>query len=74
MDCSYGLHLVVLGGWRGGGNSFSRKSFSMENVFWKKIIFHIPFSVVWYKIDDFLQNKEKYQLSNLSGKKYQLNS
>jgi len=55
-----------------GANDFLEKSFSMKNIFSKEIDFHITFFIVWYKINYFSRKKKKYQLSHLSGKKYQL--
>jgi len=49
-------------GWR--ENGFPEKLFSMENVFLRKIDFHIIFSIVWYKINNFSsKKKKKYELS-----------
>jgi len=47
----------VVFGWR--ENGFLAKSFPVENVFPRKIDFHVTFSIVWYKINDFLYKVEK---------------
>jgi len=40
-------------------NSFFKKLFFYENIFLRKIGFYFLFFVVWYKINYFLQKKEK---------------
>jgi len=41
-----------------GKNNFSEKLFFMKSIFPRKIDFHAIFSIVWFKINYFLEEKE----------------
>jgi len=44
----------------------------MENIFSKKIIFHVTFPVVWFKVNYFSQKKRKISTELFTNEKNQM--